>query len=260
MELQNLKWEVRDEVGWLTVNRPDALNALDAVTLQELRTLLEQVNRDEAIRALVVTGAGDKAFVAGADIRAMARMGPEEGRSFAELGQRTLDRLEALPIPTLAAVNGYALGGGCELALACDLIYASETAQFGLPEVSLGLVPGFGGTQRLQRRVGSMRALELIFTGDRVSAARAREIGLALEVLPPGELAAYVQGQARKMATKGALAIAQAKQVIRSGADAGLSSALERELQAFSVLFGTEDAAEGLRAFVEKRPPRFRGR
>jgi enoyl-CoA hydratase len=210
-------------------------------------------------RALVVTGAGDKAFVAGADIAAMSKLGPVEARLFAELGHRVLERLGRLPIPTIAAVNGYALGGGCELALACDLVYASERARFGQPEVALGLIPGFGGTQRLTRRVGIGRALEMVLTGDQYDAQRARAIGLALDVVPAERLLEHARDQGRKIASKGPLAVAQAKRAIHAGADADLHVANELERQAFAALFGTEDAKEGMRAFVEKRPAAFKG-
>jgi enoyl-CoA hydratase len=171
-----------------------------------------------------------------------------------------MEKLEALPIPTIAAVNGFALGGGCELALACDLIYASETARFGQPEVNLGLIPGFGGSQRLSRRVGLSRALEMILTGDVYDAARAREMGLVLQVLPAAELLPHAVAVARKIAAKGPLAIAQAKRVVQAGADAALATANELERQAFAALFGTEDAKEGMRAFLEKRPARWQAR
>jgi enoyl-CoA hydratase len=257
MALENVLFDLaEDGVAVLTVNRPKQLNALDARTLEEIEGVLATLG---AARALVVTGGGDKAFVAGADIAAMSRIGPVEARRFAELGHRVLDRLEALPIPTIAAVNGYALGGGCELAMACDLVYASEKARFGQPEVALGIIPGFGGTQRLARRVGVGRALELILTGDPIDARKAKEIGLALEVLPPEQLLDHARAQARKIAAKGPVAIAQAKRAVHAGADAALGAACELERQAFAALFGTEDAKEGMRAFLEKRPPHFKG-
>ena len=178
-----------------------------------------EIEADPAIRALVLTGAGDKAFVAGADISAMSAMGPVEARRFAEAAHGVLERLERLPIPTVAAVNGYALGGGCEVTLACNLVYASERARFGQPEVNLGLIPGFGGTQRLARRVGVMRALEIILTADQVDAAQAKAIGLVLDVLPAADLVAHAQSQARKIASKGPIAVGQAKRILRRGAE-----------------------------------------
>jgi len=260
MGYQNIRYEVdADGVALVTFDRPKVLNALDARTVDELADAVGQVERDRAVRALVLTGAGDRAFVAGADIGAMSAMSPLEARRFAEAGHATLARLEALPIPTVAAVNGYALGGGCEVAMGCDLVYASDRARFGQPEVSLGIIPGFGGTQRLTRRVGIMRALELVLTGDAVDAARAREIGLALEVVPAAELLGFARAQARKIAARGPVAIAAAKRIVREGADADLRTANELERQAFAALFGTKDAREGMRAFVEKRSPRFEG-
>jgi enoyl-CoA hydratase len=248
-----------DGVAVLTVNRPKALNALDVHTLEEIEGVIGTLAGGSPARALVVTGAGDKAFVAGADIAAMSKLGPVEARLFAELGHRVLERLERLPIPTVAAVNGYALGGGCELALACDLVYASDRARFGQPEVALGLIPGFGGTQRLTRRVGISRALEMVLTGDPYDARQAKEIGLALDVVPADRLLEHARGQARKIASKGPLAVAQAKRAIHAGADADLHVANELERQAFAALFGTEDAKEGMRAFLEKRAAAFRG-
>jgi enoyl-CoA hydratase len=258
MTYECILWEVEDGVGLLTFNRARVLNALDVRTIEELSDAVSEVEQGAA-RVLVLTGAGDKAFVAGADIAAMTAMSPTEARRFAELAHRVLERLERLPVPTIAAVNGFALGGGCELALACDLVYASERARFGQPEVNLGLIPGFGGSQRLPRRIGAMRALEMILTGDSIDAARAREIGLALEVLPAERLLPYARDQARKIAAKGPVAVAQAKRIVHAGAGAALDAANELERQAFSAVFATEDAREGMKAFLEKRAARFRG-
>jgi len=259
MQLENILWRVEDGVGVITMNRPKALNALDARTIRELGELLGAVESDRALRALVVTGGGEKAFVAGADIAEMSFLSPLEARRFAEAGQRTFERLEALSIPTIAAVNGFALGGGCELAMACDLVYASEKARFGQPEVNLGIIPAFGGTQRLQRRVGPARAMEMILTGDMVDAATAKAWGLALEVLAPNKLLDHAMAQARKIAAKGPAATAAAKRILRATAQPQLSAGQLMEADAFGVLFGTEDGREGLKAFVEKRPARFQG-
>jgi enoyl-CoA hydratase len=260
MQLENILWSVDGGVGLVTMNRPKALNALNAQTVRELGLLLDAVEKDATLRALLVTGSGEKAFVAGADISEMSALGPLEARRFAELGQRTFERLEALAIPTIAAVNGFALGGGCELAMACDLIYASEKARFGQPEVNLGIIPGFAGTQRLQRRVGPARAMEMILTGDMVDAAGAKAWGLALEVLPPDKLLEHAVAQARKIASKGPAAIAAAKRILRATAAPQLGPGQEMEADAFGMLFGTEDGREGLKAFVEKRPARFQGK
>jgi enoyl-CoA hydratase len=259
MQLENILWRVEDGVGVATVNRPQALNALNARTLADLATVIATAAADPALRALVLTGSGEKAFVAGADITQFLAMTPLEARRFGEAGQRTLASLEALPIPTLAAVNGFALGGGCELAMACDLVYASEKARFGQPEVNLGLIPGFGGTQRLARRVGLMRAKELVLSGEMVDAQKARAIGLALEVLPPEGLLPHCLKVARTIASRGPLATAAAKRVLEAGAGVDLATACTLELEAFALLFATDDAREGPRAFVEKRAPQWKG-
>jgi enoyl-CoA hydratase len=259
MAYENLLFQVEDGIAVLTMNRPKALNALDSRTLAELDQVLQGEARDPAVRALVLTGAGDKAFVAGADISEMSAMSPARARAFAELGQRALSRLEALPIPTIAAVNGFALGGGSELALACDLLYASERARFGQPEVNLGLLPAWGGTQRLARRVGAMRALEIVLTGETYDAARAKEMGLCLEVLAPDALLPHAKAKAKVIASRGPLAVAAAKRVLRAGADAGLAQGLALEAEAFGLVFATDDMREGTKAFLEKRPARFEG-
>ncbi len=259
MQLENILWRVEDGVGFVTMNRPKALNALDTRTVAELGLVLDAALADASLRALVVTGAGEKAFVAGADIAEMSRLTPLQARHFAEAGQRTFEKLEALPFVTIAAVNGFALGGGCELAMACDLVYASEKARFGQPEVNLGIIPAFGGTQRLQRRVGPARAMEMILTGDMADAATAKAWGLALDVLPPERLLEHAVAQARKIASKGPGAVAAAKRILRATARPQLGAGQEMEAVAFGMLFGTADGKEGLTAFVEKRPARFQG-
>ena len=261
MSFQNITWDVADGVGTLTVNRPKQLNALDAQTLGEITAALEAVKAPSSgVRAVILTGAGEKAFVAGADIAAMSKMGPAEAREFAALGHRTVNALEALPVVTIAAVNGFALGGGCELAMGCDLIYASEKARFGQPEVNLGLIPGFGGTQRLVRRVGLMRAKEMIFTGEVYDAATARAVGLCLEVLPPDKLLEHARAKARVIVSRGPAAVATAKRVMQLGADQLLAQALDGERLAFAGLFGTAETKEGMAAFLEKRPASFPSR
>jgi enoyl-CoA hydratase len=260
MPLENILFRVEDGVGIATVDRPKALNALDSRTVAELGELVAQVGADDRVHALVLTGAGDKAFVAGADIAQMSRMSALEARRFAEAGQRALRGLEELPIVTVAAVNGFALGGGCELAMACDLVYASEKARFGQPEVNLGIIPGFAGTQRLPRRIGPQRAREMILTGDMADAATAKAWGLVLEVLPPERLLGHAVAQARKIAAKGPAAVAAVKRVMRATAASPLPEGQAVEAEAFGALFATEDAREGLAAFLEKRPAAFRGR
>jgi enoyl-CoA hydratase len=258
MSFENVSWEVADGVGTLTVNRPKQLNALDVQTLTEIGNALALARAQPTeVRAVIVTGAGEKAFVAGADIAAMSRLGPAEAREFAALGHRTLNALEALPVVTIAAVNGFALGGGCELAMACDLVYASERARFGQPEVNLGLIPGFGGTQRLIRRVGLMRAKEMIFSGEVYDAAAARAAGLCLEVLAPEKLLEHARAKARVITSRGPAAVALCKRVMQHGADQPLPQALDGERLAFAGLFGGAEAREGMAAFLEKRPARF---
>jgi enoyl-CoA hydratase len=241
----------------VTVDRPAVLNALDADTLRDIAAVFTDGGpaTDPAVRAVIVTGAGDKAFAAGADIKAMSAMGPGEARVFAELGRRMGDAIEALPAPVIAAVGGYALGGGCELALACDFIYASTAARFGQPEVKLGLVPGFGGGQRLARRVGVGRARELVMTGAVVDAAEALRMGLVNRVVEPAALMATARATAAAIAAAAPLAVAEAKRALARGADRPLADGLAFERQLFAGLFGTEDAHEGMRAFLDKRPP-----
>lgn len=247
-----------DGVAWIEINRPAALNAFNTPTLLELEAALEELAKDASLRVLVLTGGGDKAFVAGADIAEMAEMGSTRARVFSSVGHRVFEKLEKLPVPTIAAVNGFALGGGMELALACDLVYASENARFGQPEVNLGVIPGFGGTQRLPRKIGPMRALELCFTGDIIRADKAKAYGLVLDLFPQGELRAQVAEVARKIASKGPLAVAALKRVIveASACDPRTANALEQE--AFGVLFGSDDQKEGMRAFLEKRSAKFK--
>ncbi len=260
MAYENIRLEFEDALAILTIDRPKALNAFNTKALHEVEQALRFLAHNSQLRALIVTGGGDKAFVAGADIAEMLNFTPNEAREFAGIGHRVFHIMESLSIPTIAAVNGFALGGGCELALCCDLIYASEKAKFGLPEVGLGVIPGFGGTQRLTRLVGRVRAKELIFTGRIIDAAKAKEIGLVLDVYPPAELLTRAREVASEMMKKGPLAIAQAKRVIEFGADGDLRSANELERQGFSMLFGSEDQREGMKAFLEKRTPAFKGR
>jgi enoyl-CoA hydratase len=258
MAYENIRLETEDALAILTIDRPKALNALNNKTLQELESALNTL--PTTARALIITGGGDKAFVAGADIAEMASISAAQAREFAALGHRVFHTLEQLPIPTIAAVNGFALGGGTELALACDFVYASEKAVFGLPEVTLGVIPGFGGTQRLTRLVGKARAKELIFTGGKLDAAKAKEIGLALEVLPADKLLEHAKGVVAKILKVGPLAVAKAKQVIEANADADLRAALDAERRGFAELFGSADQKEGMKAFLEKRPAQFTGK
>lgn len=260
MDYQTLKLERDGGVLVVAVNRPDKLNALDAVVLSELLVALQAAARDDAVQAVVLTGAGPKAFVAGADIATMANMAPLEARAFADVGHAVTEALAGFPKPVIAAVNGFALGGGCELACACDVVYASEKAKFGQPEVKLGVIPGFGGTQRLARIVGLQKAKELVLSGDTIDAAEALRIGLVCAVFPAAELMDAAKALARRMAAAGPVAVAQAKRAMNHGYDLPLSAAVELEKQTFATLFGTADQKEGMAAFLEKRKPEFKGR
>jgi len=244
----------------IAVNRPRALNALNAATLAELGAAIAQVAADAAARVLLVTGAGDRAFVAGADIAEMADQPLDAAQPFSELGHRVMHALEALPVPAIALVNGYCLGGGCELALACDWIVAADNAVFGQPEVNLGIPPGFGGTQRLPRRVGAARAMELITTGRQVKADEALAIGLANQVCAAADLRAQGLALARTIAAKGPVAVRLVKESVRRGRELDLAAACALEARLFAQAFATADRVEGMRAFLEKRPPKFHDR
>ncbi len=256
MSYETILVEEADGIVTITVNRPDKLNALNPAVLRELADAVTGLGD---ARAAILTGAG-KAFVAGADIAAMQKMSPMEAKAFSDSGHRLGYLMEQAKCPIIAAVNGFALGGGTELALACDFIYASEKAKFGQPEVNLGLMPGFGGTQRLARRVGIGRARELVYSGRMIDAQHALRIGLANEVVPPDELMTKVREVAKEIASKAPLAVAASKRVMARGYDADLATANELEATAFSALFGSEDQREGTAAFVEKRKAAFKGR
>lgn len=243
----------------LTVNRPQALNALNAATLDDLSAAIARVGSDHAARVLLVTGAGDKAFVAGADIAEMRGFSAGQARAFSANGMRVMHALEALPLPVIALVNGYALGGGCELAMACDWIIASDRAVFGQPEVNLGIPPGFGGTQRLMRLVGRARALELVVTARQVRADEALAIGLAMQVVPAAGLREAGLALARSIAAKAPIAVQLAKQAVQRGQDLDLGNACAHETSLFALAFATADQKEGMTAFIEKRAARFRG-
>lgn len=246
-------------VAILTLNRPDKLNALNVELLATLELALVELENDRTVGCVVLTGAGEKAFVAGADIATMKELTSMEAKHFSDVGHRVCSRIERAHFPVIGAVNGFALGGGCELALSCDFLYASEKAKFGQPEVNLGVIPGFGGTQRLARRVGLGRARELCYTGDTLGAEEALRIGLVNRVVPQAELLSAAKATAAKICTKGPLAIAQAKRVILRGADVSIDIANELEAQAFATLFDTLDQREGMTAFLEKRPAAFKG-
>ena len=261
MAYETLLVEQADGIVTVTVNRPQALNALNMTVLKELKAVTREVAASQGeARVMIITGAGDKAFIAGADIKAMEKMDRFGIMAFAELGHSLLDALESLEIPVIAAVNGFALGGGCELAMGCDMILASEKARFSQPEINLGIIPGFGGTQRLARLVGRARAKELIYTGDMISATRAYEMGLVVKLCPHGQVLDEARALAAKLVSKPAFALRQAKKAINRGSDIDIVSAGALEREVFALCFGTEDQKEGMSAFMEKRPPKFTGR
>jgi enoyl-CoA hydratase len=247
-------------IATLTVNRPDVMNALDLEHAQALRDRLEELAADDAAHVVLLTGAGEKAFVAGADIKYMRSLGVIEAREWGDLGQRCATLLETMPKPTVAVINGFALGGGCELALACDLRLASSTAKLGQPEVNLGVIPGWGGTQRLARATTIGFAKDLVYTGRVVGAEEALAHGLVNAVHPPEELAAKAQELAATLASKSPLALAYAKEAANLALSGDHRENLEIEARLFAMLFASEDQKEGMAAFVEKREARFTGR
>lgn len=261
-EYSTLKIDHKDKGVWvLTINRPESLNALNSQVLAEIGDFVRQLGEMdfESVRCLIITGAGEKAFVAGADIKEMSDMSPAQSLVFAERGQSVFQELNLLKIPVVAAVNGFALGGGFELALACDFIVCSENAKFGLPEVSLGLIPGFGGTQRLASAVGLRKARELIYSGDVVAAQEAKALGIVSEVAPAAELMNVVMKKVNMILTRAPIAIFESKRAINSGYDQPIDQGLKTEAEHFSQLFNSEDTREGLTAFLQKRKPLFKG-
>lgn len=246
--------EVKDQIAVVSINNPKSLNALNSATLEELNACLAEIEGRKDIRVVIITGAGPKAFVAGADISEMVNASPEAGRAMARLADEAFCRLEQMPQVSIAAVNGYALGGGCELAMSCDIRIASEKAVFGQPECGLGILPGFGGTQRLARLVGKGRAKELIFTCDRIDAQEAYRIGLANQVVPADTLMDTCFAMAGRILSKGSYAVTLAKHCIETGMDTDLASGLELEATSFGLSFATHDKQEGMTAFLEKRP------
>ena len=257
---QNIELTLDGPLAQITVNRPERLNALNTATLEELVRAADRVAADESLRAVIFTGAGDRAFIAGADIVEMAHKSVLEGLRFAELGHRLCSTLEQMSKPVIAAVNGYALGGGCEVAMACDFVYASETATIGQPEVNLGIIPGFGGTQRLLRRIPVGMAREMVFTGRSVKANEALRVGLVNAVYPPDKLMRRTRATAHRICEKGPLAVSTAKRLMVTGLDLPLDAANELERRSFAALFDTEDQREGMKAFMEKRTAEFKGR
>lgn len=260
MEYSNLLIENVGGVATLTINSPRTLNALNSQVLTELECALYELNLDTAVKVVVLTGVGEKAFVAGADIKEMSAMSSYEGHQFALKGQRVMLLIEKMTKPVIAAVNGYALGGGLELALACDFIYASQKAKFGFPEVTLGVMPGFGGTQNLARLIGANKANELVFSGRTISAEKAAAWGIVNEVFPPEELMTNALATAASIAAVGTLGVTYAKDAIANGLNMTKEDGFRYEASLFGVLFATEDQKEGMGAFVEKRKAEFKNR
>ena len=260
MSYNNLLYDKEDGIGIVTINRPESLNALNGEVCTELYKIFQEIEDDQDVRVIILTGSGERAFVAGADIAEMQPRSSLEISSFIDTGRKTFDRIYTLSKPVIAAINGFALGGGCELAMCCDLRIASENAKFGQPEINLGVIPGVGGTQRLTRLIGMTRAKELIYTGEIIDANTAFTMGLVNKVVPPDSLMTEAKELARKMLSKSSIALSLAKKAINSGADMSLSSGLDLEAQCFARCFATEDQKEGMRAFLEKRKPKFKNR
>ncbi|WP_353948211.1 enoyl-CoA hydratase-related protein [Sporolactobacillus sp. Y61] len=261
MDNKPVEVSVDGAVGKMTISRPSALNALNSRVIRELAEAFDTFAGRSDIRAVILTGSGEKSFIAGADIGEMSAMNPAEARQFSAAGHQLMAQIEQFEKPVIAAVNGYALGGGCELALACDLRIASRNARFGLPEVSLGIIPGFGGSQRLPRLIGEAPAKELLLTGVPVSAERAYQLGLVSAITDSRQELDHQAAQlARTLVSRSPVAVSRLKQLIRKGMDCDLDTALELEIKTFEALFHTEDRSEGMAAFIEKRQPRFPGK
>jgi len=258
--MENIKTENRDGLLIVTIDRPKTLNALNAQTVEEIFHAFLDAKEDDGVKAVIVTGGGEKAFVAGADINELAKKTPITGKDTSERGQFIFSFIERFPKPVIAAINGFALGGGCELALACHIRIASEKAQIGLPEVTLGIIPGYGGTQRMARLLGKGKALELICTGDRIGAAEAEKIGLVNKVVPADQLISAAEEMARKIMSRGPLAIRAAIEAVTRGSEMPFEEGQFLEATLFGLLCASEDTKEGMNAFLEKRPANFKGR
>jgi enoyl-CoA hydratase len=259
MEYKNLLFDVEDGVATITFNRPKALNAMNSETVGELLDAATRCKNDDSIKVVIMTGSGDKAFIAGADISEMANLRPQQALAFMEKGHEVYRLIETMPKPVIAAVNGFALGGGTEIAMCADFRYASENARFGQPEILIGLIPGWGGTQRLPRLIGFGRAKELIMGGDQVNAQRAYEIGLVNKVFPADQLIPETKKFAAKMAKLPGFALKMAKHAINFGYDLSLDNANRLECECCAQCFSTDDQKEGMKAFLEKRKPNFTG-
>ncbi|MDH7508425.1 MAG: short-chain-enoyl-CoA hydratase [Methanomassiliicoccales archaeon] len=260
MPYEHVILEKDEGIAIITINRPKVLNALRTDVLRDLKEALMECENDSAVSVVIITGAGDRAFVAGADIGEMSELDPVKAKAFSEFGNSVFLYIEKMSKPVIAAINGYALGGGCELLMACDIVIASEKAKIGQPEVKLGIPPGFGGTQRMPRLLGKMKAKELIFTGDMIDAQEALRIGLVNRVVPPEKLMEEARNLAKTIASRGQIAVRMAKQLINEGIDVDLETGLALEAKGFAICFSTEDQKEGMRAFLEKRDAKFTGK
>ncbi|QAT61074.1 crotonase [Acidilutibacter cellobiosedens] len=258
MGYKNIILDEKDGILTITINRPKVLNALNTDTLNELENVVRDIERDKEIMVVIITGSGEKSFVAGADIAEMKSLNIHEGRNMTRLGQCVFQEIENLSRPVIAAVNGYALGGGCELAMACDIRIASEKAKFGQPEVGLGIIPGYGGTQRLPRLIGKGRAKYYIFTTDMITAEEAFNMGLIDKVVPHGKLYEETLKIAEKIISKGPIAVRMAKYAVNNGMNMDLASGIAYEAEAYTTSFGSEDRIEGMSAFLEKRKADFK--
>ncbi len=259
-DFQNIKFEKKNQIAYVTVDRPKVLNALNMATMRELKQAFEAVRDDAEVRVVILTGGGEKAFVAGADIGELSQHTPVSAKEYTHVGQAIIDSIEELGKPVIACINGFALGGGCELAMACTMRIASENAKLGQPEVKLGLIPGYGGTQRLPRLVGKGIAMQLVLTGEMISAQEAHRIGLVNEVVPAGELIARAEAIAAKIVANAPLAIQYAMEAVNRGLELPLADGLFLEATLFGVCCATEDKNEGTKAFLEKRPAQFKGK
>lgn len=260
MHTTTLLVEIKEAIATITVNRPSAMNAMTLTTLQELDVAVQEVSASAEVKAVIITGVGEKAFIAGGDISMLKKLSPVEARELALLAQRVCTTIEQSPKPFIAAVNGYALGGGCELAMSCDIRIAAEHARFGQPEINIGTLPGFGGSQRLPRLIGKGRALEMILTGDMIDAQEAWRIGLVNKVVPQAELMAVAKALAAKLASKSRSAMKFCKEAVTNGLEMDLDRACRYEADLFALSFATADQQEGMAAFLEKRAPLFSGR
>jgi enoyl-CoA hydratase len=260
MAYENILYEVRDGIAYITFNRPKVLNALNRQTMGELGQALVAAKADAAVRVLILTGSGEKAFIAGADINELAQRTPVDGKEFSLVGQAVIHMLETMGKPSIAAINGFALGGGCELALACSIRIASKTARLGQPEVKLGILPGYGGTQRLARLCGKGAAHELVLTGEMISAEEAQRIGLVNRIYEPAELMPAAEAMAKKIAANAPLAVQYAMEAIEHGMEMPQEEGLFLEATLFGLCCATEDMREGTKAFLEKRPAQFKGK